>query len=325
MSQPLRVHFVILPHVYLLDLAGVADALRVANRIAGRTVFDVAYHGVDAEVPTSLGLPLTRLMPLPATLADGALVVVTGVTPIARMQDAAATTAARWLARHVTPRQRIACICAGAFLAARAGLLDGRACTTHHEDCERLQREHPKALVQHNRIFVRDGHVMTSAGVTAGIDLALHLIAEYAGPEVASRVARTLVVYVRRAGSDAQLSPWFAHRNHLHPVVHRAQDAIVADPSRDWDLASIAAAAFTSVRHLSRLFRDEVGVTVLGYLQHIRLAIARERLDTTGWTIERVAEAAGFSSAHQLRRVWRQHEPVSPRAKRALAGATAGA
>ena len=317
MTSPLRVHFFVLPHVYLLDLAGVADALRVANRLAGRTVFDVAYHGIDAQVTTSLGLPLADLQPLPATLDDGAMVVVAGVTPIARMQDTAATTAARWLARHVTPRQRLACICAGAFLAARAGLLDGRACTTHHEDCERLQSEYPKALVQHNRIFVKDGHVMTSAGVTAGIDLALHLIAEQAGAEIASRVARTLVVYVRRAGNDAQLSPWFAHRNHLHPVVHRAQDAIVADPSRDWDLASIAQAAFTSVRHLSRLFRDEVGVTVLAYLQHIRLAIARERLDTTGWTIERVAEAAGFSSAHQLRRVWRQHEPSSPRTKRA--------
>lgn len=325
MNRPVRVHFIVLPHVYLLDLAGVADAMRVANRIAGRTVFEVAYHGVDAHAPTSLGLPLTDLLPLPGHLDDGALVVVAGVTSVARMQDAAATTAARWLARHVTPAQRLACVCAGAFLAARAGLLDGRACTTHHEDCERLQREHPKALVQHNRIFVRDGHVLTSAGVTAGIDLALHLIAEHAGPEIASRVARALVVYVRRAGGDAQLSPWFAHRNHLHPVVHRAQDAIVADPSRAWDLPSIAATARTSVRHLSRLFRDEVGITVLAYLQHIRLAIARERIDTTGWSIERVAEAAGFSSAHQMRRVWRQHEPVSPRALRGDRPATRAA
>ena len=167
--------------------------------------------------------------------------------------------------------------------------------------------------MQHNRIFVADGHVLTSAGVTAGIDLALHLIAEYAGPAIAAQVARALVVYVRRAGADAQLSPWFAHRNHLHPVVHRAQDAIVADPGRNWNLETIATAGCTSVRHLSRLFRDELGVTVLAYLQHIRLAIARDRLDTPGWSVERVAEAAGFSSAHQLRRVWHRHQPGSPR------------
>ncbi len=175
-----------------------------------------------------------------------------------------------------------------------------------------MQRRYPRALVQHNRIFVQDGHVMTSAGVTAGIDLALQLIADYADPTVAVRVARKLVVYVRRSGTDAQLSPWFAHRNHLHPAVHRAQDAIVADPARDWDLASIAAAAHTSVRHLTRLFRHELGVTAQGYLQHIRIAIARERLDTTALSIERVAEAAGFRSAHQMRRAWRGHQAGTP-------------
>ena len=316
---PVPVHFIVLPHVYLLDLAGIADALRNANRVAGRTVFDVRYHGVEPAAPTSLGLPLGALEPLPDTLDDGALVIVAGTAPVADVRDRAATAAVRWLAAHVTPRQRLACICAGAFIAARAGLLDGRACTTHHEDCDALQRAHPRALVQHNRIFVQDGHVMTSAGVTAGIDLALHLIAEVAGPPIASLVARKLVVYVRRAGGDAQLSPWFAHRNHMHPVVHRAQDAIVADPARAWDLAAIAAAAHTSVRHLTRLFRDELGISVLGYLQHIRLAIARERLDTTAWTVERVAEAAGFSSAHQLRRVWQRHEQGSPRTARRLA------
>ncbi len=316
MTAPVRVHFIVLPQVYLLDLAGVADALRSANAVAGRPVFDLDYNGVDATATTSLGLSLASLKPLPAALEAGSLVVVAGVLPTGHLHGAAATTAARWLARHVTQEQRLATVCAGAFIAARAGLLDGRACTTHHEDCDALQRAYPKALVLHNRIFVQDGNVMTSAGVTAGIDLALHLIAEYAGPAVASRVARKLVVYVRRAGGDAQLSPWFAHRNHMHAVVHRAQDAIVADPARAWTLASIAAVALTSVRHLSRLFRDEVGVTVLAYLQHIRLAIARERLDTTGWTVERVAEAAGFSSAHQLRRVWQRHEKGSPRAGR---------
>ncbi len=312
-AATIPVHFVVLPQVYLLDLAGIADALRSANRIADRAVFEVAYHGVDRDAKTSLGLSLSELKPLPASLADGALVVVPGVTPVPRLQGSAATAAARWLAKHVTPRQRLACVCSGAFVAARAGLLDGRACTTHHEYCDVLQREHPAARVQHGRIFVEDGHVTTSAGVTAGIDLALHLIARYAGPAIASRVARSLVVYMRRAGSDDQLSPWFAHRDHMHPVIHRAQDAIVADPARPWDLAAIAAAAHTSVRHLSRLFRDELGTTVLAYLQQIRLAIARERLDTTGLSVERVAEAAGFSSAHQLRRVWQRHGHGSPR------------
>ena len=312
-----RVHFIVLPGVYLLDLAGVADALRNANRCAGRALFALEFNGVADAAPTSIGLSIGALQPLPDVLSKGALVVVAGVTPLAQMQSASATTAAHWLARQLTDRHRLACICAGAFLAGRAGLLDGRRCTTHHDDCDELQRLHPEALVQHNRIFVEDGNLVTSAGVTAGIDLALQLIAEVAGPLVAARVARALVVYVRRAGSDAQLSPWFAHRNHLHPVVHRAQDAIVADPGREWTLDTIAAAAFTSVRHLSRLFRDEVGVTALAYLQHVRIAIARERLETTDLSIEQVAAAAGFSSAHQLRRVWRRQASSPPSRLRA--------
>lgn len=315
-ASPIPVHFIVLPGVYLLDLAGIADALRNANRIARRTVFDVVFNGIEGEVVTSIGLPLGGLAPLPERLADGAIVVVSGVTPSARLLDPAATSAAEWLATHLTDRHRLACICAGAWIAGRAGLLDGRACTTHHEDCEPLQRRFPKAVVQANRIFVEDGNVMTSAGVTAGIDLALQVIAEYAGPAVASRVARALVVYVRRTGADPQLSPWLAHRNHLHPVVHRAQDAIVADPSRDWTLASIAEVACASVRHLSRLFRDEAGVTVLDYLHGIRIALAREHLATTAWSVERVAEQAGFSSAHQMRRVWRRREAVPPSAAR---------
>ena len=315
-TTAIRVHFIVLAQVYLLDLAGVADALRNANRVAGRTVFDIEYNGVESSASTSLGLPLSELKPLPDVLAEGALVVVAGVMASHLMQGPAATIVAHWLARHITARHRLACVCSGAFLAARAGLLDGRLCTTHHEDCEALQRAHPKALVQHNRIFVQDGHVTTSAGVTAGIDLALHLISEYAGPAVAARVARKLVVYVRRAGADPQLSPWFAHRNHMHPVVHRAQDAILSDPTREWTLASIADTACTSVRNLSRLFRDETGVTVLAYLQHIRLAIARESLATTTLSVDRVAESAGFTSAHQLRRVWRRHGEGSPRVGR---------
>ena len=317
-APPVRVHFLILPHVFLLDLAGVADALRSANKLAGRTLFAVEYNGVERTAITSLGLPLSDLQPLPDKLDNDALVIVTGVAQSeVNLATQAAKSAAAWLKRSIGPTQRLACVCSGTFVAARAGLLDGLACTTHHSDCERLQRTFPALAVQHNRIFVQDGPVYTSAGVTAGIDLALFLIAEMAGPVIAAQVARELVVYVRRTGADPQLSPWLAHRNHLHPVVHRAQDAILAEPSRDWTLASIAAAAFTSVRNLSRLFHDEAGLTVLAYLQHIRLTIARERLATTKWNIERVAESAGFRSAHQMRRVWRKHEPEAPSAMRA--------
>lgn len=113
--------------------------------------------------------------------------------------------------------------------------------------------------------------------------------------------------------ADPQLSPWFAYRNHMHPVVHRAQDAILADPTREWTLSSISEVAYTSVRNLSRLFRDEIGITALAYLHHIRLAIARESLATTSLSVDRIAEGAGFTSAHQFRRVWRRNADGSPK------------
>jgi transcriptional regulator GlxA family with amidase domain len=167
--------------------------------------------------------------------------------------------------------------------------------------------------VLQNRIFVRDGNIYTSAGVTSGVDLALVLIAEKAGPVTAARVARELVVYIRRTANDPQLSSWLAHRNHLHPVLHRAQDAIVENPGHDWTLAEIARAACVSVRTLSRLFREETGTTALHYVEQIRLALARERLATTRLSVERVAESAGFSSALQLRRAAKRHGSASPR------------
>jgi transcriptional regulator GlxA family with amidase domain len=115
-----------------------------------------------------------------------------------------------------------------------------------------------------------------------------------------------MVVYLRRTASDPQISPWLEHRNHLHRSVHRAQEAILREPSRPWSLAEIARVAHTSERHLTRLFREHTGVSALGYLQHIRVTLARERLRTTTWSREQVAESAGFSSAHQMRRVLRQ-------------------
>jgi transcriptional regulator GlxA family with amidase domain len=308
------VYFVILPDTLLLDLAGIAESFRIANQQGGRTVFESRFIGTRDEMKSSIGLGLTGVEPLPPELEDGAWVVVCGMrNPEDAVQSMPVQRVTRWLKRVVGPTQTLCCVCAGALVAAEAGLLDDRQCTSHHDHTAWLEQHHPKARVLHNRIFVRDGNIYTSAGVTSGVDLALMLIAEHAGPVTAARVARDLVVYIRRTAGDPQLSVWMTHRNHLHPVVHRAQDAIVAEPGGDWTLASIAAAACVSVRTLSRLFREETGVTPLDYLEEIRLGVANERLATTRWSMERVAESAGFSSALQLRRAAKRHGAAAPR------------
>ena len=130
-------------------------------------------------------------------------------------------------------------------------------------------------------------------------------------------IARHLVVYLRRAGSDPQLSPWLEGRNHVHPAVHRAQDAIAAEPARSWSLAELARIANSSPRHLSRLFNEHAGMGITDYVNRLRVALARELISETRLDMEHVAERSGFASARQLRRAWRRSHETSPREARA--------
>ena len=152
----------------------------------------------------------------------------------------------------------------------------------------------------------------TSAGVTAGVDLTLHLVALWAGPATALTAARALVVYLRRGANDPQLSPWLEGRSHLHPAVHRAQDAIAADPARDWSVAELGRAAGASPRNLSRLFLAHAGMTVTGAVNRGRVRVAHDLLEHTDLGLEQVAERAGFGSARHMRRVWRHFHPAAP-------------
>jgi transcriptional regulator GlxA family with amidase domain len=167
-----------------------------------------------------------------------------------------------------------------------------------------------------NRIFVEDGPVFTSAGVTAGLDLALNVIGRQQGAQVAADVARALVVYLRRAGTDPALSPWVMHRNHLHPAVHRVQDAVTRDPTADWSAAQLSAVACTSSRNLSRLFAEHAQCSPLDYVQLIRFAFARQLVTQSRLDLERIAARAGFRSAQHLRRVWSRWEALPPSALR---------
>lgn len=332
-GEPRRqaVYFVLLPQTLLLDVAGPAEALRMANRYQDRVRFDLRFVGPRSDPPTSIGLCLTKLAPLPRALPDDAMIVVAGTVdppatggaePLRRAQ----ATVIAWLRRAVRPGHRLAFICSGALLGARAGLLDGRTVTTHHSDCDELRALAPGARVADDRIFVVDGNVATSAGVTAGLDLMLHLLGEMAGELCALAVARNMVVYLRRSGADPQLSPWLEGRNHLHPAVHRVQDAITANPSHPWSLDELAALAHSSPRHLTRLFAKHAGVNPLEYIHHLRVALARDLLANSQLDLERVAERAGFGSSRQLRRVWRKYNPLPPgRARRAPARESADA
>ncbi|PVM94015.1 GlxA family transcriptional regulator [Caulobacter endophyticus] len=322
-SAVIPVFVVLPPRTLLLDVAGPLEVLRRATLEPGSPGFSVIYAAARPAVDSSIGLSLAGLSPLPDALPDRALVVVSGnVDQVLGGSGPTGADAAdeeaivAWLARAVRPGMTLACICSGALLAARAGLLAGKACTTHHACIEDLARLAPSARVLEDRLFVEDGERLTSAGVTSGVDLMLHLVARLRGSALAVSIARQMVVYLRRGPSDPQLSPWLEGRNHVHPAIHRVQDAIAADPAGDWSLEVLADLAAASPRHLSRLFNAHAGMGLTDYINRLRLALASEMLAATRLDMESVAERAGFASTRQLRRVWRRHHPTPPRAAR---------
>ena len=309
--MPKQVLFVLQDDSLVLDWAGPAEALRIASQqIAalglGAEPFALRFAGVQCESTGSVGIQLQGLEPLPDALPEGSWIVLVGRTSAAEKKARGGPRELiAWLSRMAPgrPGLRLITVCSGALLAARAGLLDGRRATTHHQHLDDLARLAPRATVLQDRVFVQDGEVFTSAGVTAGIDLALHLIAGHAGELVAARVAEQMAVALRRGPADPELSPLLAHRQHFNARLHRVQDALALAPAQDWPLERMAELATTTPRTLSRLFAQHAGTSPQAYLRGVRLALARQALQA-GASVAAASEAAGFSAELQLRRAW---------------------
>lgn len=312
-ETPAELHLYILlpPGVLLLDVAGPAEVFYFANRYQQEQRFLLHFIAPQRSVISAIGLPLAA-EPLPTTLPEGAILLLPGMSgEEPQWQDPANQQLLEWLALHGRRSHLLVTICAGALLAARAGLLAGHSCTTHHSHCQQLGRLEPAARVAENCLYVQDGWLWSSAGVTSGIDLALCLLEHLTSAQCAAMVARNMVVYLRRNGEQSQFSPWLSWRNHLHPAVHRVQDALAADPARDWDLARVAELACVTPRHLTRLFRQQAGITLMDYLGELRLALA-EPLLRQHYSLEQVAERIGLSGASQLRRLWQRLRVGTP-------------
>jgi transcriptional regulator GlxA family with amidase domain len=330
-ARQVPVFVVLPPRLLLLDIAGPLEVIRQANRVQTAVRFDVQYVGPSPTLLTSIGITLNGVHPLPEELPPEAWVVLagdveqvmlsggethTGKSPADEAHEKAIVA---WLKQSIRPAHKLISICTGALFAAQAGLLDGRTCTTHHLSCRELASIAPKARVLEDRLYIEDGDCYSSAGITAGIDLMLHLVHQCTDQSCAVAIARYLVVYLRRSGADPQLSPWLEGRNHIHPAVHRVQDVIASDLKKCWTLRGLARIGGASDRHLSRLFHEHVGMTIAEYRNRLRVAFAHQLLRETNLDIERVAEQAGFGSSRHLRRAWQKVYKTPPRAARARA------
>jgi transcriptional regulator GlxA family with amidase domain len=284
--------FVLTPQVHLLDLAGPAQVFSIAPG------YELVYVAEASPVPTWQGVALHADLTWPDLGVDD-LVLVPG------WRDGYGYFSAETLAllkQHHDRGGTVSSVCAGADALGRAGLLDGRRCTTHHDLQEKLAGSYRAATVVRDVLYVEDDRVVTSAGIASGIDLALHLVAQRHGPAVAARTAREMVIYARRNGDEKQESAMLRHRSHLSDVVHRVQDRIDAGFADPLPLGDLAGAAGVSERTLTRLFTAATGQTPLRYQQQLRLERA-EHLIGHGSTVESAARAVGFGDARMLRRL----------------------
>ena len=303
--------FLLLPEVEVLDFAGPLQAFHEANRLHPR--YRIRLCSTKDRVRGDQGFTLADLEPLPEA-GVGDLIVVPGMPY--RNTERLDRAALRWLKASHAAGAHLASVCTGAFVLGEAGLLDGRRCTTHWSRLGELERRYRAAKVLTNRLFVTDGPITTSAGIASGIDMALALIERTHGPLAAAEIAREMVVYIRRDGSEPQQSIYLDYRSHLHPGIHRVQDRLVQQPARRHTLPQLASLAGMSARHLTRLFRQTTGISVHDYATRIRLELARMLLHDPMLTIDAIATRCGFDSPRQFRRLFARELGAKPSEQR---------
>lgn len=313
-----NVLFLLLPGLQLLDLAGPADVFAAANEHMALSQdprrYRLRFAGPVRSVGTATGLEV-RASPLSDVGGAVDTVVIPGGIDFAT--DRFDPEALAWLRRRAPRVRRIASVCTGAFVLARAGLLEGRRATTHWTALDALREAAPTATIDGDPLYIRDDSIYTSAGVTAGIDLALTLVEEDHGHRLALEVARTLVMFLHRPGGQSQFSAALHGPMAGHPAIRAVQTSIEAAPEDDHCVAALARRAGMSERHFVRLFTQHAGESPARYVQRIRVERARQLLEGGALSVEEVGAACGFGSAETLRRVFLEATSVTPSAYRA--------
>jgi transcriptional regulator GlxA family with amidase domain len=301
-----------MPGVQLLDVSGPLDVFAEANAQAAAEIYRLVVLGVaPGEICSSSGV---RIVPDKAIgeLKDEPIdtLLVAGTPKAASLTFEPLLL--DWMRHAVRGARRYGSVCSGAFLLAAAGLLDGKRATTHWAVAEALAERYPAAHVEADAIHIRDGKLRTAAGVTAGLDLALALVEEDLGRDLATRVASQLVMFFKRPGGQMQ----FSRKGETVPsgrsALQEVQRWVASHPAHDHSIASLAARTGLSARHFARLFQSEIGVTPAAFVEEARVAAARRRLENGREAPKQVAALCGFANADTLRRAFMRHVGVTP-------------
>jgi len=312
--RPRGVEVVAFPDFQLLDVTGPLQVFASANDHAVAAGHAAPYRprvvAAASPVVSTAGVSLLA-SPLPRTgTAVDTLLVSGGRGVPAAARDGALL---RWLRARAMRARRVGSVCSGAFVLGAAGLLDGRRAVTHWQQCDALARQFPKARVEPDPIFVRDGALWTSAGVTAGIDMALAMVEDDLGHAASIAVARDLVVFLKRPGSQAQFSATLAtQQHHRDTPFEQLHGWIAGHLAHDLSVAALAERAGMSERSFVRRYRASTGQTPAATVQRLRVEAAQQLLVSTSLPIKRVAQRCGFGTEETLRRALRRHAHATP-------------
>ncbi|WP_143306516.1 GlxA family transcriptional regulator [Chitinophaga vietnamensis] len=302
-----RIIFILPPLVELLDLAGPAQVFREASLMG--IPLDIAFYAVDQRPVSAAGLPFGKISHYrKAILKEGDFIFIPGFYfEGLKRRPNIETSFFRWLSDCAARKINICSVCNAAFILGNAGLLDGRECTTHWRSTGLLQSMFPAARVLTDVLFVKSGNIYTSAGISSGIDMALSILEEWEGPLVANQVARGLVVYHRRSDKHQQQSIYLDYRNHIHPKIHQMQDYMINHLHQSLTVETLSERFNSSVRNLTRIFKEATGVTINEYLTLLRVEKAAALRNNPDYTITKIAAECGFKSARQLQRILKKH------------------
>jgi len=315
-GKPRRIAILLYPGVQSLDVTGPLEVFSAARAaLTARGAEDGGYEVVTIArsrepVRSSSGLRLVPDGPLPRGGGGIDTLIVPGGS--GRELAASDETLIRWLAQAPRSCRRVAAVCTGSFLLAAAGLLDGRRATTHWAYARRLAEEYPAVAVDPDPIFVRDGALWTSAGVTAGMDLALAMVEEDLDREIALLIARHLVMFLRRPANQSQFSATLHAQLPSAEPLREIQRLVLEDVAGEHTVEAMAARVHMSQRNFARAFRAQTGVTPARYVESVRLEAARRRLEETAEPVSSVARACGFGTAETMRRSFLRALKVGP-------------
>lgn len=299
-----KIAFIIPPTVELLDLAGPVQVFTEA-KFYGFDI-DIEFYAYQQQPISTAGLAFGELASYKnARLNEGDLLFIPGMDcEYVRSQAFKHEHDYFTWIKECAQKNIIVCsVCNGAFALGEAGLLNNIKCTTHWRRIEELQVRFPAAKVIADALFVKHEHVCTSAGISAGIDLALSLLEDFKGPIFTHKVARGLVVYHRRSRNNKKDSIYLRYRNHGNPLVHKIQDYLVENLAGENNIEILAVLVATSPRNLSRIFKEKAGVTIHEYLTQLRIENTRTLLNNQDYTLDQIAAQCGFKTARQLQRI----------------------